>query len=294
MLIEDWCQQYPSHSVGSLAFGADGALYVSAGDGASFNFADYGQDGSAGQPVRRPARRRRRPMTPPTAEGGALRSQDVRTTGDPTSLDGTILRVDPDTGAALPGNPNAGSSGPERAPRSSPTACATRSASRSGPAPTRSGPATSAGTPGRRSTASPTPTGAVRNFGWPCYEGTGRQGGYDNLNLNLCETLYSAGRRRARGAVLHVQPRARGGRRRGCPTGGSSISGLAFYPAGGSFPAAYEGALFFADYSRDCIWAMLRGANGLPDPANIETLRPGAAGPVDLESARAATSTTST
>ena len=25
VLIEDWCQQYPSH-VGSLAFGADGAL----------------------------------------------------------------------------------------------------------------------------------------------------------------------------------------------------------------------------------------------------------------------------
>jgi glucose/arabinose dehydrogenase len=35
VLINDWCQQYPSHSVGSLAFGADGALYVSGGDGAS-------------------------------------------------------------------------------------------------------------------------------------------------------------------------------------------------------------------------------------------------------------------
>ena len=51
-------------------------------------------------------------MTPPTAEGGALRSQDIRTTGDPTGLDGAILRVDPDTGAAMPGNPNAGSADP--------------------------------------------------------------------------------------------------------------------------------------------------------------------------------------
>ena len=52
MLIEDWCQQYPSHSIGSMSFGADGALYVSGGDGASFNFADYGQDGGAVEPVR--------------------------------------------------------------------------------------------------------------------------------------------------------------------------------------------------------------------------------------------------
>src|SRR3954454_10811298 len=31
VLIEDWCQQFPSHSIGDLEFGADGALYVSAG-----------------------------------------------------------------------------------------------------------------------------------------------------------------------------------------------------------------------------------------------------------------------
>ena len=51
VLIEDWCQQYPSHSVGALAFGTDGALYVSGGDGASFNFADYGQDGNPSTPA---------------------------------------------------------------------------------------------------------------------------------------------------------------------------------------------------------------------------------------------------
>jgi glucose/arabinose dehydrogenase len=56
-LITDWCQQYPSHSIGDLAFGPDGALYLSAGDGASFNFADYGQDGN---PVNRAATRSRK------------------------------------------------------------------------------------------------------------------------------------------------------------------------------------------------------------------------------------------
>ena len=47
VLIEDWCQQFPSHSIGTLEFGRDGALYASGGDGASFNFVDYGQDGVA-------------------------------------------------------------------------------------------------------------------------------------------------------------------------------------------------------------------------------------------------------
>ena len=50
-----------------------------------------------------------------------------------------------------------------------------------------------------------------------------------------------------------------------CPTGaGSSISGLAFYQ-GGQYPAAYTGALFFADYSRRCTWVMFE-RNGQPDP----------------------------
>ena len=40
-------------------------------------------------------------MTPPTAEGGQLRSQDLRTSGDPVTLDGTIIRINPDTGAAI-------------------------------------------------------------------------------------------------------------------------------------------------------------------------------------------------
>src|SRR5262245_25174880 len=42
VLIEDWCQQFPSHSIGTLLFGRDGKLYVGGGDGASFNNVDYG------------------------------------------------------------------------------------------------------------------------------------------------------------------------------------------------------------------------------------------------------------
>jgi hypothetical protein len=38
-------------------------------------------------------------QTIPTAEGGALRSQDLRTSGGPVSLDDSVIRVNPDTGA---------------------------------------------------------------------------------------------------------------------------------------------------------------------------------------------------
>jgi PKD repeat protein len=126
-----------------------------------------------------------------------------------------------------------------------------------------------------------TPTAGVLNFGWPCYEGTGRQPGYDSANLNICEQLYSQP-----GAVTppyytynhaaHVVGTET------CPTGSSSISGLAFY-TGGNYPATYANALFFADYSRNCIWAMQKGTNGLPDPSAISVFDAGASGPVHLE-----------
>ena len=50
VLINDWCQQFPSHSIGTLFFGPDGALYVSGGEGASFNNVDYGQYGNTYSP----------------------------------------------------------------------------------------------------------------------------------------------------------------------------------------------------------------------------------------------------
>jgi glucose/arabinose dehydrogenase/PKD repeat protein len=281
VLIEDWCQQYPSHSVGSLAFGADGALYVSAGDGASFNFEDYGQDGSPVNPCGDPPGGVGGSMTPPTAQGGALRSQDLRTTGDPTSLDGAILRIDPDTGAAMPGNPNTSSD---------PNARRIVAYGLRNPFRITVRPGTSevwAGDVGWNAWEEinrvPSPTTEVRNFGWPCYEGTGRMDGYDNLNLNVCENLY------AQGTGAHAAPyytynhSSRVVAGEACGTGSSSISGIAFNPPNGTFPPAYQGALFFADYSRDCIWAMLAGSNGLPDPSNRQTFVSGAANPVELQ-----------
>jgi glucose/arabinose dehydrogenase/PKD repeat protein len=281
VLIEDWCQQYPSHSTGSLAFGADGALYASGGDGASFNFVDYGQDGNPLNPCGDPPGTVGSVLSPPTAEGGALRSQDLRTSGDPVSLDGAILRVDPATGAGLPDNPLATST----------DANARRIIAYGLRNPFRINvrPGTNevwAGDVGwstwEEINRLVNPLGPnVENFGWPCYEGQGRQSGYDGANLNICENLYAQA-----GAVTgphftynHSSQVVAG---EACPTGSSSVSGIAFYQSG-PYPASYDGALFFADYSRDCIWAMKADASGIPAPGLLESFVAPAANPVDVQ-----------
>jgi glucose/arabinose dehydrogenase len=284
VLVEDWCQQYPSHSIGTVEFGRDGALYASGGDGASFNFADYGQDGSPVNPCGDPPGGVGATLTPPTAEGGALRSQDLRTSGDPVSLDGTIIRVDPATGAGLPDNPLAASADPNARRiiaygQRNPFRFTTR-------------PGTDelwAGDVGWNDweeinvVADPN-DGLVENFGWPCYEGNGRQSGYDGLNLNICENLYGqSGAATAPYFTYHHN--ARVVPNESCPTGSSSVAGLEFEFAtsGSNYPAEYDDALFFADYSRDCIWAMLKGADGKPAPGQIRTFVADAANPVNLE-----------
>ena len=91
VMIEDWCQQYPSHSIGSLAFGPDGQLYASGGDGASFNWVDYGQGGGILTAA----------PTPERGWGAAQprHAHDFDLTADPVTLDGTVIRIDPNTGA---------------------------------------------------------------------------------------------------------------------------------------------------------------------------------------------------
>ena len=69
----------------------------------------------------------------------------------------------------------------------------------------------------------------------------------------------------------------------GCPIdNGSAVAGLAFASSQSTYPATYDGALFFADHNRNCIWAMLKGADGLPSPSNVQPFMSGGSGPVDL------------
>lgn len=284
VLIEDWCQQYPSHSVGGLAFGVDGKLYVSGGDGASFNFTDFGQDGSPLNPCGDPPVPTGGTQTPPTAEGGALRSQDVRTTADPASLDGTILRVDPATGAGLPENPfGASADVNQRRIIAYGMRNPFRFTIRPGTNEVWLGDVGWSAWEEINRVVRQTPTDTAENFGWPCYEGAGRQSGYDGANLNLCENLYSQGAGAIAGPYFSWSHGATVVAGETCAaTAGSSAAGLSFYP-GGPYPADFDGALFFADYSRDCIWVMKPNGASLPQPSAISTFAAGAANPVDVQ-----------
>jgi glucose/arabinose dehydrogenase len=283
VLIEDWCQQGPTHTIGDLRFGADGALYVTAGDAASPDFVDYGQMGIPPNPCGDPPAGVGGTQTPPTSEGGALRSQDLRTPADPTTLDGALLRVNPDTGEAMPNNPLASSADPDaRRVIAYGLRNPFRFAIRPGTNEVWVGDVGWGATEEINRVVNPVDA-TVENFGWPCYEGGARQGGYDNANLSLCENLYAAGAGAINAPHLGYAHTARLNPEDPCPTGTSSISAMAFTPPGSTLPAEFAGALFFGDYARRCIWVMQRGAGTVPNPALVKVFRANAGTPVDLQ-----------
>ena len=267
-LITDWCQQFPSHSIGSLVFGPGPSLFVSGGDGASFNNgADYGQwGGTRGgganavplNPCNDPGIAGNPNTDPITGEGGGLRSQDIRTTGDPLGLDGAILRLDPATGAGWSGNPNAGS-GDANMRRI--VAYGLRNPFRITVRPGTS--EVWIGDVGYTAQEEIDrlidPTQSPRNFGWPCFEGNGAQSAYAALGNDLCTSLPQASTPAFTYAhSSEVDPGD------GCGTGSSAIAGITFLAPNAPVPSTYQGNLFFTAYNRRCIWRVPDDGSGVP------------------------------
>jgi glucose/arabinose dehydrogenase len=270
-LITDWCQQFSEHSIADLEFDKSGALYAGAGEAGSAGTQDYGQFGNpCGDPLGH--------NPPPTAQGGALRAQDMRTENDPTTLDGSIIRVNPSNGDPLPSNPHYGH-GDLNAQRI--VAYGLRNPFRFGFRPGTN--ELWIGDVGwghyEELDLDANPLAGQSDFGWPCYEGPKPEPGYQSFNFSLCNGLYASGAAvkpyftyehecdsvadcgNVRSGVVVPGD--------GCdPSRGAAISGLAFY-RGQTFPAQYRNAFFFSDYARGCIWYMRPDADGHPDPGTL-------------------------
>jgi glucose/arabinose dehydrogenase len=262
VLVEDWCQQFSSHSVGDLQFGPEGALFASGGDGASFTSADYGQ---FGWPQRNecgdPPAGKGGEEKPPTALGGSLRAQNVE------NLDGSVIRIDPETGAGMADNPMS----------TSLDANARRTIAYGFRNPFRFAidPETSEvyvdnvgwDTYEEIDRFSTVP-GLAYNSGWPCYEGPGINPGFQSLELKACKDLYEQPGSTAP-PFFYYQHGVPVTPEDPCPdNSGSAITGNAIY-AGSAFPAPYDGALFFADSVRGCVYVMFPGDDERPDPATV-------------------------
>jgi glucose/arabinose dehydrogenase len=289
-LVQSWCQQFNSHSMGDLEFDSSGALLASGGEGANYATSDYGQFSN--------------PCGDPDNAGGSLRAQDVRAGGDQTDYSGSIIRIDPETGEALPDNPLHASSD-LRARRI--LAFGFRNPFRFEIRPGTD--EVYVGDVGQskweeldRLTSPPAAGQGALNFGWPCYEGGSGanevmntwkslteeghaplcQALYDNPSL-VTASLWGYGHGAPAGYLFPGDT---------CdPTPGAAYSGLAFYdptgvPSSIAFPAKYQGALFMADAARGCIWVMGAGSDGRPDPTDVTNFAVGdGAGkisPVDL------------
>ncbi|GAA3607846.1 LamG-like jellyroll fold domain-containing protein [Microlunatus ginsengisoli] len=266
VLLSGWCQQYGSHSIGTVTFGTDGYLYVSAGDGASYNNTDVGTIGSER-------------CDDPSPYGGALRSQSVRRpAGTAAVLNGAVLRLVPDTGAPAPGNPFASDPDPIRQRI---IAYGMRNPFRIAPRPnTNQMWVADVGWNAWEEINRIDVDGVAKNFGWPCYEGDARQSGYDSANTPLCESLYTAGPA-AVSAPLFTYNHGSTVGGSACPTGGSAVSAIEFPVNATAYPAAYRGGVFFGDYSRRCIWyANLTGST--IDTGSITTFD-ATAWPAELE-----------
>ena len=195
----------------------------------------------------------------------SLRAQNL------DSLAGKIMRINPSTGQGLPDNPYW--NGDPNSARSKVWAYGVRNAYRFSVRPNSGTPGTVyAGDVGWSDTEEldAVPKGA--NLGWPCYEGSVVQPGYQLKPL--CQTLYAAVAADPSKWAKPILTYDHNGT-------GAAITGGVFY-TGTAYPAPYQGVYFYGDYARN----QLRYAS--VDASNVVTsgptdFDPAADSPVDIK-----------
>lgn len=279
-----WCYQFASHGVGDLEFLDDGTMVASSGEGAYWVGADYGQFG--GQQLFPPVANLtpRNPcgdppsgvggaMNPVTAEGGSFRAQDLITESDPVWWNGSIIRIDPDTGAAPDDNPLVGIG---QTADDHVLAHGLRNPFRLTARPGTDEIYLADVGYGNFEEINRTSVDdeVVENFGWPCKEGPNLQNTFAALNNNICATVLGGnGRTTLTDPFFHYR---RGG-------SGGAISAIAVVPPG-RYDSSIVGDLIFSDYVKGLTWTLGITPSGAADPAGpVQVASDGIV--VDLEAA---------
>ncbi|WP_265445297.1 PQQ-dependent sugar dehydrogenase [Flexivirga meconopsidis] len=242
-----WCQAVRTHGIGDLLFGRDGTLYASAGDGTP-------ESGTWDDTTQRRACAAQVPAKYPSR----MAPLDARDPAVHPSLNGKIIRIDPNTGEGARGNPWQASDDPNRRRI---IGLGFRNPFRMTFQPGTGALAISSIGQGRDEAiyevAQPLAGPSAVNSGWPCWEV-----GERFQNGPLC-----AGLSPSAGTVLRPSIQWRHGKPltpgEPCPTGkGSSAMGVAYAPDSWWLPARYRGNLFFGDFARGCVWT--RSPGGAP------------------------------
>ncbi len=208
-----------AHTINMLKFGPEGALYVSVGDGI-------------------------------VNSRGNARALDIN------SLNGKILRVDPDTGEGLPSNPFF--DGDPGSNRSKVFASGLRNPFRFTVDP-RNG-RVIVGEVGNEKWEEINIGGPGANFGWPCYEGPEEAATYAN-----CDAFRSGEWKVTHGVLSYPHTTK--------PQRGAAIGGDLYL--GRVFPAIYRGAYFYHDFNGGVTNFLTFGANGSVTDNEFATNMPG-------------------
>lgn len=244
-----------SHAIGGLKFARDGSLLVSVGDGAHYGYLD---PGGYDAPLFAAGK------GDPAEDIGAFRAHYLQ------SLDGKLLRLDPNTGLGLPSNPYYDGNASSR--RSKVYAYGLRNAFRFTVKPGTGSTLPGAGDPGIVYYGDVgwdtwEEFGAIRipgsDMGWPCFEGEHAQ-----LQYQAATPSHDGCAPNGPTPVMplvtfnHYDPSLSSIQGISC----SCAVGGVFY-TGTSYPPAYRGGFFMADYVESWIKVMRTDAQD-----NLQTL----------------------
>ncbi len=114
------------------------------------------------------------------------------------------------------------------------------------------------------------PPGGGRMYGWPCYEGSGRTGGYRDREADCNHEYAKEGTPQAHLAPVHQYAHNSAG---GAVMGGPTYSG--------PYPQSYQGDIFFGDYAQGFVRKLNLNAQG--DVTSVDNFAAGGWSGVDLE-----------